>query len=231
MIGKISTMLTLIMFLITTFNCHSHKVAIPQWLQQHRQQRLAQFKNENKQLNKQNYTILLGNSITEGFPVETYFVDQPVLNRGIVADHSGIEGNGILQRLKVSVFDCKASKVFLMIGINDLADKIFTPGQIANGVKLIVQKIQQFDPNIKIYLQSALPTAGKYTYLNKMVLEFNQYLKKTADELKLTYIDLYPHFVNYTGEMQAQLGRDGLHLTDEGYKIWYQLILPYLGDK
>lgn len=218
----------LLIVLICLFNCPSRKLKIPEWLQQHREKRLTQFEQENKQLDKQNYIILLGNSITEGFPIEKYFADKQVLNRGIVADHTGIEGNGILQRLKVSVFDCRPSKVFLMIGINDLADRIFTPHQIAYGVKTIIQKIKQFNPQIEIYLQSALPTSEKYAYLNKMVLEYNRYLQQIAVESKITYIDIHSHFTNESAELRSQYNRDGLHLNDAGYEIWYDLILPYL---
>ena len=117
MLKKLPTLLLLLIAGTINLNCHSPKIKAPQWIQQHRAKRLTQFKQENQQLDQQNYIILLGNSITEGFSVATYFSDLPVLNRGIVADHTGIEGNGILQRLKESIFDCRASKVFLMIGI------------------------------------------------------------------------------------------------------------------
>jgi lysophospholipase L1-like esterase len=227
MLKKLPTLLLLLIAGTINLNCHSPKIKAPQWIQQHRAKRLTQFKQENQQLDQQNYIILLGNSITEGFSVATYFSDLPVLNRGIVADHTGIEGNGILQRLKQSVFDCRASKIFLMIGINDLADKIFTPKQIAYGVKLIVQKIHRFDPKIQIYLQSALPTSGKYAYLNAMVLEFNQNLQQVAAELTIHYLDLHSRFTDETGELQTRYSRDGLHLNDEAYKIWKALILPY----
>jgi len=229
MTKKASISVLIIPYLLVILSCHSKKFVLPESLQQHREKRLAQFEQENKQLYQQNYIILLGNSLTEGFPMDTYFADQPVLNRGIVADHTGIEGIGILQRLKESVFDCRASSVFLLIGVNDLADRIYTPKQIARGVKLIVQKIHQFNPQIKIYFQSALPTTGKYTYLNSMVLEYNQHLQKISNDLKLTYIDPHPHFKNQSGELYAHYTRDGIHLNDEGYKTWYHLILPYFG--
>ncbi len=223
---KITSFLLLIS--ICSFNCSSSKITMPHWLVQHREKRLTQFEGENKRLDKQNYIILLGDSITEGFPMEIYFSDKTVLNRGIVADHTGIEGNGILQRLKVSVFDCRTSKVFLMIGINDLADKIFTPRQIAYGVKLIIQKIRTFDPQIKVYLQSVLPTTGKYAYLNDLIVEYNQLLQEIAEELKIDFIDLHPQYSIHAAQLKIEYSRDGLHLNSKGYQLWYKLILPFI---
>jgi hypothetical protein len=57
--------------------------------------RTVYFKQENNELTETNFFILLRNSLTEGFPLDKYFFNKPVLNRGIVADHTGIEGNGI----------------------------------------------------------------------------------------------------------------------------------------
>lgn len=216
---------TLILCLFLSLqSCHSPKPVLPAWLENHRQERISLFQSENKQLEPHRYTVLLGNSLTEGFPVQKYFAGKRVLNRGIVADHTGIEGHGILQRLKVSVYDCHAEKVFLMIGINDLADKIFSPRQIAYGVKLIIEKIQKFNPEIKIYLYSTLPASGKYAYLNSLVLTYNQLLEQLAAELNISYINLHPHFTNESGELRTEFSRDGLHLTDAGYQAWFEII-------
>jgi lysophospholipase L1-like esterase len=114
-----------------------------------------------------------------------------------------------------------------MIGINDLADKIFTPRQIAYGLKLIIQRIQKFNPQIEIYPQSTLPTTGKYSYLNNLVLEYNRFLKQITSEHRISYIDLHPHFTNEFGELRLEYSRDGLHLTEAGYQAWYSLIMPY----
>jgi len=230
MTKKIIYQALIFILLLTLEACHSSKFVLPAWLENHRQERLSLFKSENKHLVDQRYIILLGNSITEGFPVTKYFANQPVLNRGIVADHTGIEGHGILQRLKISVFDSRPAKVFLMIGINDLADKIFSPRQIAYGVKLIVQKIQAFNPGIKIYLQSTLLTTGKYAHLNPLVITYNHFLEQTAAGLEISYINLHPHFANESGELRSEYSRDGLHLTDAGYETWYYVILPFLSE-
>jgi lysophospholipase L1-like esterase len=88
----------------------------------HYANRVRSFKEQN--LAWQN-VVLLGDSITEGFEVTKYFPGRHVINRGIGADIIGNatppdEPRGLLKRLDNSVFDCAATDVFLLIGINDL---------------------------------------------------------------------------------------------------------------
>ena len=214
--------------LILLLSCHTFKSIYPNWLLEHRHKRLAEFRQENANLSSQNNIILLGNSLTEGFKIEKYFPLQLILNRGIVADHTGIEGQGILQRMEESVYRCRPSAVFLLIGVNDLADKKYNPQQIAHGAEKIIQKIQQFNPEIKIYLQSALPATGKYAHLNPLIMVYNQLLFEAAEKTKINYIDLHSHFINENGELKSEYTRDGIHLTDAGYAVWKKLIQPFL---
>lgn len=209
-------------------SCHTTQSIYPDWLLEHRHKRIAEFEQENSGLTARKYTVLLGNSLTEGFSIEKYFPTLPVLNRGIVADHTGIEGKGILQRLDESVYNCRPSAVFLLIGVNDLADKIYTSRQIAFGAEKIIQEIQRFNPDIKIYLQSALPATGKYAHLNAIILEFNRHLIDVARRTGISFIDLHPKFTDENGELKAEFTRDGIHLKDAGYLVWREAIQPYL---
>src|SRR5688572_14422883 len=88
----------------------------------HWQNRVKAFKEQNETLKN---VVLLGDSITEGFEVAKYFPGRRILNRGIGADvignaMSADDPRGVLQRLDESVFDCAATDVFILIGINDL---------------------------------------------------------------------------------------------------------------
>jgi len=211
--------------------CHPGADIYPDHLLAHRARRIAQFKQENAQLTEPKYIILLGDSITEGFDVARYFPSMPILNRGIVADHTGVEGLGVLQRLDESVYRCRPGAVFLMIGVNDLADKRYRPRQIAAGAKTIIEKIHRFDPSIAIYLQSALPATGKYAHLNPLILEYNQHLNRVAASTGAAYIDLHATFIDGSGQLNAQYSRDGIHLTEAGYAVWKQILLPLLNGR
>src|SRR6478609_5407451 len=96
--------------------------------------------------------IMVGNSITEGTDWKRLLNDSTIINRGI----SGDVTFGVLNRLK-EITDRKPSKLFLLIGVNDLSRN--TPDEvIIENIFSIVGKIHSQSPTTVIYIQSILPT-------------------------------------------------------------------------
>ena len=128
----------------------------------HWETRVRAFKEQN--LEWQN-VVLLGDSITEGFEVPKYFSGRRVLNRGIGADVIGNEmpaddPRGVLQRLDNSVFDCAATDVFILIGINDLntGRKV---DQLEAGYRELLKRLRAKRPDLRLYVQSFSPRAAR----------------------------------------------------------------------
>lgn len=183
--------------------------------------RVKEFKDQNQQLQ---YVVLLGDSITEGFDVPKYLPGRRVLNRGIGADVIGNDmakddPRGVLQRMDASVFDCAATDVFLMIGINDLGSG-HTPEVMEQGYREILKQIKEKAPAVRVHVESVLPTRGNYAKHNANVLDFNQRLQKLAKEFDYEYIDLHKLMADEKGELKAELTPEGLHLKPEAYEIW-----------
>ncbi len=192
----------------------------------HYDNRVRAFKEQN--LGLQN-VVLLGDSITEGFDVTKYFSGRRVLNRGIGADVIGNEmptndNRGVLKRLNESVFDCAATDVFLLIGINDLGSgrKVEVMEQ---GYREILKRIREKAPAVRVHVQSVLPTRGNYTKHNAPVLDFNARIRKLATEFGCDFIDLHKLMKDEQGELKAEFTRDGLHLNDAAYLIWRAEVL------
>jgi lysophospholipase L1-like esterase len=192
--------------------------------------RVRAFKEQNQQLR---YVVLLGDSITEGFDVATYFPGRRMLNRGIGADVIGNalpedDPRGVLRRLDESVFDCAATDVFLMIGINDLGSGR-KPDVMEQGYRDILERIKKRAPAIRVHIQSVLPTRGNYAKHNANVLDFNQRLQKLAKEFGYDYLDIHSLMVDEQGELKANLTPEGLHLNAEAYKLWQGEVERVLG--
>src|SRR5262249_7961203 len=90
--------------------------------------------------------VLLGDSITEGVDVTKFLPGQRVLNRGIGADVIGNalspdDKRGVLARMDESIFNCSATDVFLMIGINDLGSGR-TPDVMEEGYREILKQVR-----------------------------------------------------------------------------------------
>jgi lysophospholipase L1-like esterase len=195
----------------------------------HWQNRVRAFNEQNEQLKN---VVLLGDSITEGFELAKYFPGRRVLNRGIGADVIGNampadDPRGILQRLDCSVFDCAATDVFILIGINDL-NTGRTVEVMEAGYRQLLKCLREREPDLKIHVQSVLPTRGAHAKQNAPVKVFNGRLKALAEEFKCNWIDLHALMRDDKAELKAEFTNDGLHLTEPAYRLWRTEILKAL---
>ena len=173
--------------------------------------------------------VFLGNSITNGCEWSELFKNPLIKNRGI----SGDVTMGVYNRLD-PIVKGKPAKIFLLIGVNDISWGM-SADSIAGTIAMIVEKIKSKSPSTKIYLQSVLPFDDDKGYYKKLIGRFpvaaqiNEQLVQLAEKENLTFINLYPHFVDKnTGKLDAKYSNDGLHLLGNGYLLWRDLIKKYL---
>lgn len=176
--------------------------------------------------------VFLGNSITEMGKWKNLLNDSTVLNRGIGGDITF----GVLDRLD-DVIRRKPSKVFLLIGINDIGKDI-PDAVIADNIRKIVMRLQQGTPSTKIYVESIMPVNPDIPnfpqHYNKQahILATNKLIKKVAQELHVPYVNIHDLFIDKQGRLDAKYTFEGLHLTpnDGGYQKWiaYLKKLGYL---
>lgn len=205
------------------------KTPPPDWgaiFKMHWQNRVRAFQEQN--LVFQN-VVLLGDSITEGFDVAKHFPGRRVLNRGIGADVIGNnmppdDPRGVLQRLDNSVYNCAATDVFILIGINDL-NSGKTVDSMEEGYRTLLQRLRKHSPELRVHVQAVLPTRGNHDKQNAPVRDFNARLKRLAQEYKCTYIDLHSLMADGEGKLKAEFTNDGLHLTEAAYALWRGRIL------
>ena len=134
-----------------------------------------------------NEIVFLGNSITDGSEWSELLQNPHAQNRGISGDTS----EGVLFRL-YQVTRVKPAKVFLLIGINDLAKNI-SPDTVYVNICRIVSTIHTQSPKTKVYVQSILPvnntfkTFGSHTSRTPQVIEINTKLKNICPKLNATF--------------------------------------------
>ncbi len=194
--------------------------------------RVALFQQENAQLppTRKNF-VFVGDSITQGFPLEEYFPGLPVLNRGIVSDGIGFDRRGVLNRMDSSIFDCTPSVVVLLIGVNDLAHDWVTVEQCFEGYRTIVDRVLDRLPEVKLVLCTVLPTGRKYSrhaYLNPRIDQMNESIRLLARERQLEWVDLHALYRDEEGFLPDALSRDGLHPSKEAYQLWADAVRMYL---
>ena len=166
--------------------------------------------------------VMVGNSLTEnGGNWSKRLNKKNIRNRGIIGD----EALGICQRL-FQILPGTPQKLFLMAGINDVSHDLSTDSVVTLITK-VIEKIQTESPRTKLYIQSLLPineSFGRYkTMIGKtdLIPEINRKLEALAKEKKIPFIHLFPLFTEKNSNvMRKELTTDGLHLTEEGYRIW-----------
>jgi lysophospholipase L1-like esterase len=176
--------------------------------------------------NTKNEIIFLGNSITNNCEWAELFGNPNVKNRGIGGDDT----DGILERLS-EVTESNPAKIFIMIGVNDLAN-LKTTDYIVNNYKKIISRIIESTTDTKIYIQSILPTddAIHVNQKNTYIIEINDQLKQIALSNKLTYIDLFSIFKLENNQLNPEYSLDGLHLNCKGYLAWKKAIEKYVNN-
>lgn len=170
--------------------------------------------------------LMLGDSLTEGGgDWGNRLGKKNVVNRGIVGD----EVMGVYDRLH-QILPGKPKKLFLLIGTNDVSHDLSTDS-IVGLIDKTITRIQKESPETKLYLQSLLPineSFGRYKRMNgktDQIPEINARLEVLAKEKKIDFISLFPLFVEKgTNVLRKELTTDGLHLNEEGYKIWVKAI-------
>ncbi|WP_348539956.1 MULTISPECIES: GDSL-type esterase/lipase family protein [Spirulina sp. CCY15215] len=200
-------------------NNPSQRLNYRQWVEL-----LAREANSMAEVQPNNLSVLLGDSITLWFNQNFLPTNKTWLNQGI----SGEKTKGLLRRLHL-LDRTSPETFFLMIGINDILAGIGDETILAN-YRLILQDLKNAHPRTRIIVQSILPhSAEKATWEgrdrlleipNERVRHLNYQLQAIAREENALFLDLYPLFADDRGNLRMELSTDGLHLNSEGYKVW-----------
>ena len=187
------------------------------FIPEHTPQRLAQFAREPIVPGR---IIFLGNSITEMGDWKTVLNDSTVINRGIGGDIT----YGVLKRLK-DITDRNPSKVFILLGINDIGKDI-PDVVIADNYLKIVREIHDKCPKTIIYVESVLPVNPGVPHFpqhydkQEHILALNKLLASHAKDGNYTYVDIFHLFADAGGRLESQYTYEGLHLKPPAYPIW-----------
>jgi len=122
--------------------------------------------------------------------------------------------------------------IVLMIGINNswaaeepAADSVF------EGARAVILALHQRKPGVPIILQSLLPIVDEPKDIT-VVQPVNKRLRALAESEPfagyVSFLDLYPAFLNGSGKQEASYFNDGIHPSLEGYRVWRDQLVPFL---
>lgn len=170
--------------------------------------------------------IFLGDSLTEWGHWSNLFPDINVINEGI----AGNTTSDLINRIDL-IEGKGASKLFLMIGINDLANGTPVP-KILENYEIIIDRIKNDFPETDIFLLSTLPmkfSRFRQEGLSRENLEkLNKGIMRIAAKNRMSWIDMVPAFSDEKGNLLSRYTSDGLHLSIDGYLKWKDELNDYI---
>ena len=175
--------------------------------------------------------VFLGDSITSRYDLNKYFPNYNVYNSGIAGNMT----KDILENMENRIFAYNPTKVFILIGTNDLVYSGLDNDGIKNNIEEIINKIYEKNSNTKIYLESIYPVNNSLnkeiveTRTNDNIKDLNNKIEKICNN-KCTYINMYDNLTDKNGNMKRIYTVDGLHLNKIGYKVITNKLIKYLDE-
>ena len=152
------------------------------------------------------------------------FPDHSVLNRGF-------GGSQIADSLNFAdriILPYKPSVIFLYAGDNDVnAGK--SPEVVLADFEALVKKVHASLPETRIGFIAIKPSLKRWGLIDQ-VAHANYLVEGFCRETPHAfYVDIYHPMLLPDGTPDPKLFiKDGLHMTEKGYAIWKEAILPYL---
>jgi lysophospholipase L1-like esterase len=185
--------------------------------------------------------LLLGDSIThswEALPVlwKKYFGPWNTINAGFGGDQT----QQVLWRVSNGNLNSIQPKaVVIMIGTNNSGGNTYTAEDIADGIAAIVCRLRTELPHTKILLLAIFPRGSEKQMGDKtMDATYNpqwakndkasQLASKLADGKNVFYLNINKAFLNDKGVLTRAIMPDLLHLSEKGYEIWGEAMMPTL---
>jgi lysophospholipase L1-like esterase len=184
---------------------------------------LARFKDEDMKLGApaagEDRVVFMGDSITEGWHLDTSFPGKPYVNRGI----SGQTTPQMVLRFHQDVISLKPKVVIILAGINDIAGNTgpMTLEQTENNLAAMTEMASA--NGIRVVLCSVLP-AYDFPWSPGLepapkVVALNAWIESFAAKKHLIYVDYYAPMKDDRGGLPPTLSRDGVHPLPAGYAI------------
>jgi lysophospholipase L1-like esterase len=153
-----------------------------------------------------------------------YFPGHRVLNRGF----GGSDFTDLIYYAERVIFPYKPSMIVVYEGDNDIA-KGESPDKVLENAKTLRNLIRRAAGKTPVVFISPKPSIARWDLRTKYE-EVNDKLKKYAsDEPDTEFADVWSASLGSDGKVLNNIFlEDNLHMNAAGYKIWQNVLLPYL---
>lgn len=179
----------------------------------------------------------MGDSITNLLQVYTYshdelgeplFLTQASYSvRNMVNYNAPLPYGGKQKQLPDALADSGVSRVFIMLGINDIG--VVGVDRSIENWDVFIDRIREKCPDIDIYIQSCTPMYGSSQgkeLNNGLIDEYNERLRALAEEKGCCFVEVGKYFKDENGDLIPTLTKDYyVHFTMDGCDLWVAALL------
>lgn len=138
---------------------------------------------------------------------------------------------GVQQTLEDSIAQIGAKKVYIMLGMNDVANDF---DYTMENVKTVIGNIKDKSPDARIYIESVTPAIRSMqgeSVNNERITAFNNRMKAFAEQNDYPYLDIYSVVADDEGYLRDEYCSDpdamGIHFTFDADAAWEQYLLRH----
>jgi lysophospholipase L1-like esterase len=148
----------------------------------------------------------------------------PILNHGF----GGSQVSDSLFFVKRVLLPYAPRAVVFYAGDNDLAHGK-SPQRVFDGTRALCERTWQDFPNAKFFLVSVKPSPSRWNIFDQQTATNHLLREYSESDARLTFVDIVTPMLNADGELRPELYvADELHLSSAGYRIWREVLTPYL---
>lgn len=179
--------------------------------------------------------LFIGDSRTVGMlqshllPQATYYAKTGIGIGGFLSKRIVNEGGWMIS-VKDALRSHSFGKVYIMIGINDIAS-----GDVdwfTEQYKDILETVRRTQPEAVIYIQGNIPMSYNTQDLNgalnnKNLSLRNEASRALADAENIFYLDIDKIYADANGNLKSSYTTDGLHVGTSYYPLWVDYLLQH----
>lgn len=167
--------------------------------------------------------VFIGDSMFKNYPINDYFSNTNLVNRGIAGDTA----EKVLKRLD-QIIKIKPSVVIINAGTNDIVRTNQTVDQIVRTILKIKFQLEDNIPGVKVYILTLQPVLRDHEITIKEYMKHrnNDIIDSINEELEVftSLVDTSSDLKDSNNNLKLSYTTDGLHLTKEGYSVFSQVL-------
>jgi lysophospholipase L1-like esterase len=173
-----------------------------------------------------NAVLFVGSSSIRMWPTAESFPGLAVINRGFGGSHVS-DVNHFAQRI---VLKYRPRLIVFYAGDNDIAaDK--SPRQVFDDFQALVQLVHERLPEARVIYLPIKPSLARWARWPQMQNVNAQVEQLARTDQRLVYVNTATPMLGADGRPRRELFLDdGLHLNDNGYKLWTKVLLPVVHE-